>query len=299
MIPSSIRLVRIARKAAGLAIKPLLFADYLLAGKSSNFSVSKRLEIGNHLEDKLIVFFVHFDKRNFIDDIDVEAINFLQENGYQVKVITNNCNLRSTSFDPIYAKNLGRDLGVYRDIVQALLESGYKGKVILLNNSIAWKPNAKFLHSMNYLARNSGANSISTLIESFQPRRHYQSFAFGLDFKSDAIPILFSSIKNVKLKRTLIAFGELKIGKIALREGLIIQSMISYENVISEFNSGNSKNGNRVQIQKLVHLQIPLNPTQHFWSEIISLGFPGFKKNLLTSNPANLSHLPINFKDFT
>ena len=299
MIPSSIRLVRIARKAAGLTIKPLLFADYLLAGRASNFSASQRLEIGNQLEDKVIVFFVHFDKSGFIDDFDVEALNFLQKNGFKVKVVTNNSNLNTTSFDPIFAKNLGRDLGVYRDIVQTLLELGYKGKVILLNNSIAWKPGEKLLHSMDYLERNSSANSISTLVESFQPRRHYQSFAFGLDFQSDTIPFLFSAIKNVKLKRTLIAFGELKIGKYALKQGLTIQSMIRYKYVISEFNSGNSKNGNRIQIQKLILLQTPLNPTQHFWSEIISLGFPGFKKNLLTSNPANLSYLPIDFTDVT
>lgn len=297
MNPSSIRLVRIARKGAALAIKPLLFADYLLAGRSRNFNASQRLQIYNMLEENTLVFFVHFDTRDLIDEIDVAALNFLKDNGYKVTVVTNNSNLNATSFDPIFAKNLGRDLGVYRDIVHTLFELGYKGKVILLNNSIAWMPGVKLRRSMEYLERNCGPNSVSTLVESFQPRRHYQSFAFGLDFQSDVVPSLFAAIKNVKLKRTLIVFGELKIGKRALTQGLAIQSMIKYKDVISEFNSGNSKNGDRIQIHKMIHLQIPLNPTQHFWSEIISLGFPGFKKNLLTSNPANLSCLPLDFTD--
>jgi len=286
------------RKFAASVLKPLLILDYRIANSSNNFLDFHKSEIWNGEDVELFVFFVHFERKGCIDEIDTRALNFLLENGYNVKVITNNRSLCSNSFNPIFARNLGRDLGVYRDLIKVLFEMDYKGKVILLNNSVAWMANGKLIQAMTYLEDNCSSNTVSTLMESHQPIQHYQSFAFGLDFKSDLVSSFFNHVKNVRLKRSLINFGELQISKNALKQGLKIKSMFTYEDVVSEFKAGKTKNGNRIEIQKLVHLQIPLNPTQHFWHEIISLGFPGIKKNLLTSNPANLSYVPENFNDF-
>lgn len=299
MNPSSSRMMRMARKSAAFVLKPILFLDYFFANSSSNFTSVQKSQIWNRVDGELLIFFVHFDYEEFINEIDKGTLDFLIENGYRVKVVTNNSNLGSNSYDPIFARNLGRDLGVYRDLVQTLHRMGYKGKVILLNNSIAWMNNGKLLQAMAFLEENCDANTVSTLVESLQPYQHYQSFAFALDFQSENVASFFSHIKNVKLRRTLITFGELRIGKKALKRGLKIKSMLMYEDIVSEFKTGRTKNGNRMQIQELIRLQIPLNPTQHFWSEVISLGFPGFKKNLLTSNPANLSYLPVDYQDVT
>ena len=297
MNPSSSRIMRNARKLAALALKPVLFLDYFFANSASNFTNVQKSQIWNRVDGELLVYFVHFDQDESISEADTRTIDFLVKNGYNVRIVTNNNNLNSNGFQPIFAKNLGRDLGVYRDLVQTLLEMDYRGKAILLNNSIAWMNNGKLLQAMLFLEENCDLNAFSTLVESLQPSQHHQSFAFALDFQSEFVSSFFSHIKNVKFKRTLITLGELRIGKNALKRGLKIKSMFMYENILSEFKAGRSKNGNRVEIQELIRLQIPLNPTQHFWSELISLGFPGFKKNLLTSNPANLSYLPVDFTD--
>lgn len=299
MKPSSSRMIRMARKSATLFLKPVIFLDYFFANSSSNFTNVQESQICNRVDGELLVFFVHFDHEEFISEVDTRSLDFLVENGYNVKIVTNNRNLSSNSYQPIFAKNLGRDLGVYRDLVQTLLRMDFRGKAILLNNSIAWMNNEKLLKAMAFLEENCNANTVSTLVESLQPRQHHQSFAFALDFQSEFVSSVFNHIKNIKFKRTLITFGELRIGREALKRGLKIQSMFTYENILSEFKTGKTKNGNRIEIQKLIHLQIPLNPTQHFWSEIISLGFPGSKKNLLTSNPANLSYLPEDYTDVT
>ena len=299
MNPSSSRIMRMARKLVALILLPVNFLDYSFAKSSSNFTNVQESQIWDRVEVELLVFFVHFDHEEFINEVDARTLDFLVENGYNVKIVTNNRKLGSNSYRPIFAKNLGRDLGVYRDLVQTLLRMDYRGKAILLNNSIAWMNNEKLLQAMAFLEENCNPNTVSALVESLQPCQHHQSFAFALDFQSEFVSSVFNHIKNVKLKRTLITFGELRIGRDALKRGLKIKSMFNYENIVSEFKTGKIKNGNRIEIQKLIHLQIPLNPTQHFWSEIISLGFPGFKKNLLTSNPANLSYLPEDYTDVT
>lgn len=297
MNPSSNRIMRIARKSAALILNPVIFVDYFFAKSSSNFTNVEESQMWNSADGELIVFFVHFDHQESISVVDTRTLDFLLENGYNVKLVTNNSNLSSDRYQPIFAKNLGRDLGVYRDLTQTLLQIDYRGKAILINNSIAWMNNEKLLQAMAFLEENCNRNTVSTLVESLQPRQHHQSFAFALDFQSEFVSSVFSHIRNVRLKRTLVTFGELQIGKNALKHGLRIKSMFTYESIVSEFKTGKSENGNRIQIEELIRMQIPLNPTQHFWSEIISLGFPGFKKNLLTSNPAKLSHLPLDFTD--
>lgn len=299
MNPPSSRIMLMARKSAAFILKPVNFLDYSFAKSSSNFTDVQESQVWNRVDGGLLVFFVHFDHEEFINEIDTRTLDFLVENGYNVKLVTNNRKLSRCGYEPIFAKNLGRDLGVYRDLVQTLCRMDYRGKAILLNNSIAWMNNEKLLQAMAFLEENCNPNTVSTLVESLQPRQHHQSFAFALDFQSEFVSSVFNHIKNVKLKRTLITFGELRIGKEALKRGLKIKSMFTYENIVSEFKTGKTKNGNRIEIQQLIHLQIPLNPTQHFWNEIISLGFPGFKKNLLTSNPAKLSYLPEDYTDVT
>jgi hypothetical protein len=297
--PSLNLIVRLLRRSVALAIKPILAVDYAISGTSSNFSNDHKPQIWNGADDELLVYFIHFDKRDLIDESDQSVVRFLKDHGYNVRVITNNPKLQTNESSPIFAKNLGRDLGVYRDITQILFEMGYGGKVILLNNSIAWIADKRLIYTVEYLKNNCDHSSISTLVESFQPTWHHQSFAFGIDFKTKYASSIFSCIKNSRFKRTLINYGEMQISKVALKQGLSIHSMLMYRDVIKKFESSSLLNSDRIQIQKLIELDIPLNPTQHFWREIISLGFPGYKKNLSSSNPAKLTNLPIDFTDMT
>ena len=52
------------------------------------------------------------------------------------------------------------------------------------------------------------------------------------------------------------------------------------------------KNTNTLEFRDLLSISVSLNPTQHFWKTLLECGFPGIKKSLIFSNPAQLKILP-------
>ena len=94
------------------------------------------------------------------------------------------------------------------------------------------------------------------------------------------------------MKRTLVRYGEIAVGQNLLNHGFNLNVMIDYKNLISLFESGAVVNPNRSEISGLIRAGVHLNPSQHFWSECIALGFPGLKRSLVESNPADLRSTP-------
>jgi hypothetical protein len=129
-------------------------------------------------------------------------------------------------------------------------------------------------------------------MDSWQTSWHVQSFAFGIDFASESSSIIFSKVRNVRMKRTLVRYGEIALAQNLLDQGFKLNVMIKYEKLISLFESGTVVNSNRSEISDLIRAGVNLNPSQHFWSECMALGFPGLKRSLVESNPANLRSRP-------
>lgn len=292
MKPSRSRCIRSITAVAANCRDLLLRFDYLLSTRESNFDQSQEAQIRAALNHKVVICYVHFSSNDQIDEIDQEVIEFLRKNSYKVLVFSNCQKIANFSGEIVYAKNLGRDLGLYRDIARVLSANHFSGKLVLLNNSVAWIPGTDFIEMLNFLTQQSGHNAVSGVMDSWQTSWHVQSFAFGIDFTSESSKIIFSKVRNVRMKRTLVRYGEIALGQNLLNHGFNLNVMIDYKNLISLFESGAVVNPNRSEISGLIRAGVHLNPSQHFWSECIALGFPGLKRSLVESNPADLRSTP-------
>jgi hypothetical protein len=77
--------------------------------------------------------------------------------------------------------------------------------------------------------------------------------------------------------------------------GISILPMFRYESVLREFLRDPNRNPNGKEIYRLIdkiHKGVALNPTQHFWQELLSLGSPFINKNFFSYNPAELRAIP-------
>jgi hypothetical protein len=188
-------------------------------------------------------------------------------------------------------RNFGRDLGAYRDFTAKLIEVGFKGKAIFLNNSLYWCPGEHFESLLRAMYRACDEKNVSSVSESMQRGRHFQTFAIGIDYRASFVTEIFSKVRNVRYKRSLVHTGERKLLKNVTRLGGGVRCVIPYSNLTSQGIILKSKDS--VQISYLVRHRIPLNPTLHFWFESMALGLPGIKKSLIRGNPINLSYIPL------
>ncbi len=292
MKPSSSRFIRSITAVAASLRDFLLRIDYLSSTSESNFDKTQEAKIRAAVNHKVVICYLHFSSNDQIDEIDQEIVQFLRVNGYKVLVFSNCEKISNFTGEIVYGKNLGRDLGMYRDITRVLSAYCFSGKLIVLNNSVAWIPGSNFLEMINFLTQQCDKNSVSGIIDSWQTKWHVQSFAFGIDFASESSSIIFSKVRNVRMKRTLVRYGEITLGQNLLDQGFGLNVMIKYKKLISLFELGTVINSNSSEISDLIRAGVYLNPSQHFWSECMALGFPGVKRSLVESNPAHLTNTP-------
>ena len=132
------------------------------------------------------------------------------------------------------------------------------------------------------------------LTESIQVERHGQSYFIYLTFPTDNFTVhdlsdfFHKKIRNTKLKRTAVLFGEFGLFKYFTTKNLTIEFVCKYEQLRSAYIESNS-DYKEEWVKKLLLKNVPLNPTQHLWWVAYELGLPGIKKSLLAENPAGLA----------
>ena len=171
--------------------------------------------------------------------------------------------------------------------------------VFFMNNSVIWFP--EMIENYFNSIINKNVDIIAASISN-QYRPHIQTFLFGALSNNGMIEIeqWLKKIKNWRLKRTTVSFGELATSKI-LKSRNVVESYPAY-NTLQE--SGLKKIHQDFEliapvipnevIQRLIRNRnltlkgIPLNPSHNYWLEQIENGFPGIKVDLVRSNPSNL-----------
>ncbi|ASY24331.1 putative rhamnan synthesis protein [Candidatus Nanopelagicus abundans] len=191
-------------------------------------------------------------------------------------------------YPSIVRKNLGFDLGAYRDFTKRLGPNCQR--LVIINDSLLWNPNS-FLE----IVRNIGdKDGISFFTNSFQPRKHYQSYFVSISGQEAFLEFQnwMKQIRNWRSKFAAVSFGELRNGKILSKVSVIYP----YEDLITTLKkeqlSQDKKESSRTDfVQRQVLAKKSLNPTHFFWRELLEKGFPGIKKDLVSRNPSGIPDL--------
>ena len=244
------------------------------------------------------VIYSGYDKYE-IDNGTKEILNTASEKGYRVFIVINSNEVDHfitskylSQFIVVLRRNRGFDLAAFRDITRLLPQE--TSEVILINSSAYWNPSHfwRLIESLKF--ESVTKNPIYVGPESLQKGLHYQSFFFyARDVESvNKLKIIFSHMRNWRSKRATVNFGERRIPFFAKSVGAHLISTFSYSSVLNEYKSTKDFRLDSESIDRLIQKNVKLNPSQHFWKELVSLGAPFLKRNLITSNPAKLRDLP-------
>ncbi len=287
-------------------VYPLTLLDHVFASRKSQV-----ISVSGHegLKDDLpLIIYVHYSSKNAISEREKLTLLALQSIGFQTCLVMNiNPNGPNVDysignnrqfFDIIcLRKNVGYDLGAYRDVLNLLMSQiqTHNQQIYFMNNSVIWFP--KMVKTYFKEVRNLDADVVAGSI-SFQYTEHIQTYLFGAKTENGVLAIqkwLFST-KNWHLKRTIVARGELSTSGI-LRSNLHVVTFPSDSQVKvtalkkllrnpSDKKGGTSENTlQRLQRnQDFAFAGIPVNPSHGFWLENLENGFPGIKIDLVAKN---------------
>ena len=297
-------------RSMGTLNEAISFLPQFVMSALDNRTANKKSQviITEHIEDLSkelpILVYVHYSKNGIVSEREISTLQNVRKVGFQVCLVINSeideYQLLSNSFSDaqILRKNIGWDLGAYRDAFSCL-EKNFKigdSPIFFMNNSVIWFPEmvedyfrAALLQKSDILA--------STISHQYQ--EHIQTFLFGAlnETGLEALRFWLKTIKNWRMKRTVVRLGELGThglfkqnislislpdSKFLIEHGLKkvqesfsgVKPVISYE-VLERLEK------NRIFLMA----GLPLNPSHSYWLELIENGFPGIKKDFIKSNP--------------
>ena len=135
------------------------------------------------------------------------------------------------------------------------------------------------------------------LTDSYQPFFHFQSYFMCLKGKTAILQgkNWLETIRNWKCKTAAIEFGELRNAKFFKDSA---HALYPYSELIKLVELHHQKPElNKFTKERLdfclknVLDGIPLNPTHHYYFELLQLGFPGIKRDLVKHNPSGIPDL--------
>jgi hypothetical protein len=299
------------RAAKLLTWLPRIYFDDLTSNRADQVVFSKNLEkLAQHQN---VVVYLHYSKGNELTVSEKKVLSNLKKSGFGICLVINadepneiyeskiNEYLKKYSCTIIIRNNIGLDLGAYRDVANLLSDQGYwsQKKLVFMNNSVLWFPKkiAPYLSGLVNSDYDVFASSISK-----QYRQHIQTFLFGFTTVVGAKDIhqWLSSCKNWKLKQSVVSLGELSTNRF-FRQKININSYPNFSQIVElsvsklakfvEFGPTTNRGTSDIRLeQNLIYLQsgVPQNNTHAYWLEIIELGFPGIKVDLIRNNPARI-----------
>jgi hypothetical protein len=285
---------------------PLSILDNVFASKKSQIIYSERL---NNLSRNLpILIYVHYSKTSNVSEREISTLGEIRRLGIQILLVINSDlpQVPKIEFNftdaLIVRKNHGYDLGAYRDSFFELNKDGkvFEQPIIFMNNSVIWFPEMIGNYLRNMVEQKSDIIGASI---SYQYVPHLQTFLFTSKSKRglNEITEWLSSIKNWRLKRTIVRLGELKTQNF-FNLKTITTSVPAYSKLIEigliKLQSNFLQSGSYIsrdvserltRNRSLLMAGIRLNPSHDYWLELIDEGFPGIKVDLIRSNPSGIA----------
>jgi hypothetical protein len=284
--------VKFARGGLRLASATL---DHALANRRSAITAVH----GSLTGDEVLVF-AHYSPVGHPLPWEVRALAFAKRAGLCVCVVTNldagvKCPLPmwADCADVVIQRfNIGRDLAAFRDAIRYLVDADYRGPIVLANDSVIWREDAHA--DLASRAARFGAQVVGAT-SSLEPFPHLQTPWLWLSGSvSKAQLIQLSGLwRNVRTRGAAISYGELPFTHAATELGLSTRAIFPYETVLAELlredDEGDDVSGDtkrrRRRVLGAVSRGIALNPTHFMWSELLTLGYPGIKRDLVRTNP--------------
>ena len=264
--------------------------DHLSSGKQNK--LFSQISMGK--QDKIAVLATYPREDTFLNIVEIAKV--LTKHDFSVVIIDNSehCVDLSDEDLSIYhlkRKNLGFDLASYRDAVSILPEQ--PSELLFMNDSIIWD-SIKLDEFIDKIRLNK--NGIYFPIKSRQPYDHFQTYFIYIKGKEN-LPNLyhwFQTLRNWRDKNAAVLFGELKTWKYFSSSA---NAILSEKDCFELFDSGiinSTEYESKLKIVKMraSKIDIRLNPSHYYWKEMIMLGFPGIKRDLVEKNKSNI---PISF----
>jgi hypothetical protein len=263
--------------------------DHIKSGKQ-NKEIYINAKDGTFNEDRIFLYVKYSNNYKFTK-LEMLLLEKLNIEGFKVYTVVNSDLPKSFEFSlypSIVRKNVGFDLGAYRDFIQRV---GPNCKhLVVINDSLLWNP-ISFLKIIRKIRNKKG---IYFLTNSFQPRLHYQSYFISISGQEAFLEFRnwMEHIKNWKNKFAVVSFGEIRNGKMLSKVSVVYP----YEElVMSLINRTKGQSETELARIKFINSQIIakkfLNPTHYFWKELLEKGFPGIKKDLVFRNPSGIPDL--------
>ena len=275
----------------------------VLSNRSKLTSAPQQIEA---LTNDLVIY-VTYSKDGKIAERELKLIAKVQSEGFSCFVVVNHDDSRITPFirnnssrdsNGVYfflRKNVGWDLGAYRDISSILLNTAKT--VTFLNSSMIYSDkDISFLLKSAIDMGNRFPYSVIGVSESTAPWIHLQSFFyhFPRELVSREIPHkVFSKVKNHRFKRLVVTFGELQFSKTLNGLEIDFRALWPYQRTIDFFKNLSSNpmglsEKNFSEICERIDSGVRLNPTIHMYPVFLH-EYGILKKSILRDNPANFS----------
>ncbi len=287
-----------------------LLVMYAAAGiailrQQRNF-VLQRYEGGRTLTGAArVAVFVHFDTRGRVHDFVVYYLQALRNAGFELVFVSNSPRLPSSAIADIlplcaavlHRKNIGYDFGAYKDGLAALGDLSQYNEVLLANDSV-YGP----LFDLNdILSQCNDSAAVWGMTDSWDRRYHLQSY-FVL-FKKAALvhpnmQAFWSSVIPAQSKTWIIRKYEIGLTQALMRGGLPCTALYKYRSATAAFiqpRLPSDMPAHRVMrdnqrkyitaITGTIEGGGPLNIMHHLWEQILRMGCPFIKRELLAKNP--------------
>jgi lipopolysaccharide biosynthesis protein len=186
--------------------------------------------------------------------------------------------------------NVGYDFGCYKEGVLRLGDLQDTELLLLANDSVL----GPFDALDNVLSLFDATADIWALTESVEFTDHLQSYFVA--FRNSALRHpAFSDFWREYLplgsRAWAIRAGELGLSRTMRRNRLRLRALFDTRTLLENFHANPAPSKEWRRIRSLVERGARLNPTHFFWRELIELGFPFIKRDLVRSNPMQLENV--------
>jgi hypothetical protein len=276
------------RRIVGRLLTIFARLDNAFANKNNLIRDRGKLKITN--QKRICIYVTYGDQESEIHTL--KSIEYLESHFFLVLHINN---MEEKFNNPknrvIYRENKGHDLAAIRDALSLL--GNVPKELLILNSSFIYFPGG--LEKVITSAREVNFDVIG-LTESFQTRRHIQSFFFysQTDKGVESLIQTYSKMRNWRTKRAAVNFGEIPILSELEKSGATVGTIAQYSQLKRIATEKNYLVDNKTT--QFLKLGVSLNPSQHLWKVLWECGIPGVKRNLFLSNPAKLGNAPISYE---
>ena len=245
----------------------------------------------------------HFDKNDIVESYVIDALKKIKDCGFRIIFVSTSrlineedlIKLKKSASVILNRENIGYDFGSYKSGIQFLFKNQIVPKQLLITNDSVFGP----FFDLNPIIKESRNSDVFGMTDSVESAYHLQSYFIIYNSKvlnSDHFKNFWNSIKLIdsntpNFKKIIIEEYEVGGTQFFIKNGFKVRAAFGIDKIIKKklalFLSQveTSKTTAGIEIDKVL---IGYNPTHNYWEDLIEMGFPYIKRELLTINPTNM-----------